>query len=468
MRKSLSPDAPSGSSGETPGSLESFGYQPQLRRSLSLVDLLVYGLVFISPIAPFAIFGVVFNASRGLVSLTYVIGLVAMLFTAISYREMSIAFPISGSVYSYAGRGLHPSAGFVAGWAVLLDYLLLPTLAYVVSAAAMRAIVPSIPEFAWVLLFIVSNTITNLLGIETTARASRIFLVIQLVVMSLFVVLGVIAIARGVNGAHWSLAPMWTPGAFRVSFVFNALSVAVLSFLGFDAISTLAEESTGGGKAVGQATMISLCLAAVLFIAETWIAALLIPAQTEFIGDAEINNAFYAVLTIAGGPALKFLAAITVALSAGVANALVAQAATSRLLFAMARDGQLPRLLAHVHPVRRVPQRAVLLVSAVSLVLGLLFVGQVAFLSSLVNFGALFSFLTLHVAVVSYFMVKRRTGRIGVHLLSPAIGFGVILFVLVNADVNAKVGGLAWLAIGVVIAIVLRLAGRSTELHLET
>jgi amino acid transporter len=187
--------------------LAQFGYEPQLRRSLSLLDLLVYGLVFISPIAPFAIFGVVFNASRGLVPLTYVIGLVAMVFTAISYREMSIAFPISGSVYSYAGRGLHPSAGFLAGWAVLLDYLLLPTLAYVVSAAAMRAIFPSIPQSAWVLLFIVSNTTINLLGIETTARASKIFLAMQLVVITLFIVLGVVAIARGVNGAHWSLTP---------------------------------------------------------------------------------------------------------------------------------------------------------------------------------------------------------------------------------------------------------------------
>ena len=252
-----------------------------------------------------------------------------------------------------------------------------------------------------------------------------------------------------------------------MSFVFNALSVAVLSFLGFDAISTLAEEATGGGKTVGQATMISLCVAAVLFVVQTWIAALLIPARTEFIGDAEINDAFYTVAAIAGGPALKLVTAISIALSAGIANALVAQAATSRLLFAMARDGQLPRLLAHVHPVRRVPQRAVLLVSAVSLVLGLFFVGQVALLSSLVNFGALFSFLTLHVAVVGYFIVKRRTRRIGVHLLSPAIGFAVILFVLINADVNAKVGGLAWLAIGLVIAVALRLAGRSTELRLE-
>jgi len=447
--------------------LAELGYDAQLRRSLSLVDLLVYGLVFISPIAPMAIFGPVFNASRGMVPITYVIGLVAMVFTAMSYREMSTAFPIAGSVYSYAGRGLHPSAGFLAGWAVLLDYLLLPTLGYVVAAVAMHAIVPSIPQSVWVIGFIVSNTVVNLLGSETTARTSKICLAAQLVVVLLFVALGVIAVARGVNGAHWSLRPLWDPGTFQASLVFNALSVAVLSFLGFDAISTLAEEAKGGGQTVGRATILSLFLAAVLFIVQTYVAVLLVPGQSEFVGDEAINDAFYMVSALVGGPAFKLAVALTMALSSGVAGSLVAMAATARLLFAMARDGQLPRFLAHVHPVRRVPQRAVLLVSTVSLVLGLFFVGQVAFLSSLVNFGALFSFLMLHVSVVVYFLIKRRGQRYGVHLVSPLLGFGIIGFVLVNADANAKAGGLTWLAIGVVILIGLRLAGRSPELKLE-
>ena len=91
------------------------GYKSELRRSLGFADLLIYGLVFISPIAPVAIFGIVYNSSHGMVPLTYVVGLVAMVFTALSYRDMSLAFPIAGSVYSYAGRGLYPWAGFLAG-----------------------------------------------------------------------------------------------------------------------------------------------------------------------------------------------------------------------------------------------------------------------------------------------------------------------------------------------------------------
>jgi amino acid transporter len=438
-----------------------------LRRSLSLGDLLVYGLVFIVPIAPFVIFGVVFNASRGMVPLTYVIGLVAMVFTALSYREMSESFPVAGSVYAYVGRGLHPAAGFLAGWAILLDYLLIPSLCYVAGAAAMHSVLPQVPQALWIVAFIAFNTTINLLGIETTARASMIFLVGELVVLAAFVVLGAIAVSRGINGAHWSVLPFYNPEVFQPGLIFSALSIAVLSFLGFDAISTLAEETKGGTRVVGRATMLALCLAAALFVVQTYVAALLVPGQTAFAGEAATNDAFYDIAGLVGGGTFKLVVALSAALAAAIANALVAQAATARLLFAMARDGQLPRFLAHLHPVRRVPERAVLFVSGVSLLLGLFFVGQIGLLSSLVNFGALFSFLLLHVSVVVYFLIIRRVRTFALHLVSPVIGFVIIGFVLANADLHAKIGGTAWLAIGVVILAGLRLAGRSTELQLE-
>jgi amino acid transporter len=128
---------PAAEGGESQQALESFGYHQELKRSLGLRDLIIYGLVFMVPIAPFAIFGTVFNSSKGMVPLTYLIGMVAMIFTALSYREMSRAFPIAGSVYSYVSHGINSSVGFFAGWAILLDYLLVPTLLYVVGAAAL-------------------------------------------------------------------------------------------------------------------------------------------------------------------------------------------------------------------------------------------------------------------------------------------------------------------------------------------
>jgi amino acid transporter len=207
-------------------------------------------------------------------------------------------------------------------------------------------------------------------------------------------------------------------------------------------------------------------LSAALFVIQTYVAALLVPGKTEFVGDTATNEAFDTIAQMVGGAGFKLIVAVSVTLSAAVANALVAQAATSRLLFAMARDRQLPAFLAHVHPVRKVPERALLLVSAVSLVLGLFFVGQVGLISSLVNFGALFSFLLLHLAVVVYFVVRKRVKTFGLHLVSPILGFVIIAYVLVNADVHAKVGGTVWLVIGVMILIGLRLAGRKAELDL--
>jgi amino acid transporter len=449
------------------GDLSEFGYQQELRRSLTLRDLLVYGLVFMVPIAPFAIFGVVFNASMGMVPLTYVIGFVAMIFTALSYREMSRAFPISGSVYAYAGRGLHPAAGFLAGWAILLDYLLVPTLLYVTGAAALGSVLPAVPQAVWVILFVAVNTVVNLRGIETTARTNKIFLVGELVVLALFVVLAVVAISRGVNGASWTFTPFFNPEVFQPSLIFAALSVAVLSFLGFDAISTMAEETTGGSRVVGRATVISLGMVAALFVVQTYLAALLLPGQTEFAGETATNEAFYTVAGLVGGDWFKVVVAIAVALGSAIANALVAQAATSRLLFSMARDRQLPRFLAHVHPTRRVPERAVVLVSVVSLVLGLFFVGQIGLLSSLVNFGALFSFLLLHLSVAGWYLIKQRQRTYGLHLVVPLLGFVIIGYVLVNADANAKIGGLVWLAVGVVVLVVLRVTGRATQLKVS-
>jgi amino acid transporter len=447
--------------------LAEFGYQQQLKRSLRLRDLLVYGLIFMVPIAPFAIFGVVFNASKGMVPLTYVIGFVAMIFTALSYREMSRAFPVAGSVYSYAGRGITPWVGFLAGWAILLDYLLVPTLLYVTGAVALDTVVPGVPQWLWVVIFVVFNTAVNLAGVETTAWANRVLLVGELVVLTIFIVTAVVAISNGTGGAHWSATPFFNSAEFSPSLLFAALSVAVLSFLGFDAISTQAEEVRGGSRVVGRATVLALLLVAVLFVVQTYLASLLVPGKTEFVGEDATNQAFYQVAGLAAGHWMTVLVAVSSALAAAVANSLVAQNATARLLFSMARDRTLPTFLAHVSPGRRVPERAVVLVAVISLVLGVALAGQVEFLSTLVNVGALVSFLLLHVSVGVYFLIKRRERTYGMHLVVPLIGFVIIGYVLYNADTNAKLVGGAWLLIGVVVIVVRLLTGRSVRLSMD-
>ncbi|TAA44094.1 APC family permease [Pseudoxanthomonas winnipegensis] len=444
--------------------LARLGYRPELRRRLGLGDLLVYGLVCMVPTAPFAIFGGVFDVSHGMVPLVYLVGFGAMLFTALSYQQMAQAFPVAGSVYAYVGRGLHESVGFLAGWAILLDYLLIPTLLYVIGANAMATVWPGIPQHAWIVFFVVLNTAVNLRGVETTARANLVFLGVQLVVLAVFAVLAALAIQRGAYGAHWSLRPLYDPAAFSLPMLFGALSMAVLCFLGFDAISTLTEESRGGARAVGRATVVSLALVAALFVLQTWLAALLLPELRHFPDEAASNNAFFEVGRRVAGPWMQIVIALTVAVGAALANALVSQAATSRLLFAMARDGQLPRFLRKVHAGSGVPRRAILLVAGLSLVLGLLFLGKIALLATVCNFGALTAFALLHVAVAWHF---RRSGRWLMHGVVPLVGGLILLYVLYNADRLAQIGGLAWLAAGAVVVLVLRRRGRSLQLALD-
>ena len=227
--------------------VEAFGYRQELRRSLSLSDLLVYGLLLIVPTAPLASLGFVYNQSQGMVPLVYIVGLVAMLFTAHSYMTMSRAFPVAGSVYAFAGRGIAPAAGFLSGWVMLQDYLLVPTLIYVSCAISMSALVPDIPKAAWVIGMLGINTAISLRGIQTTAQISKLMLLVQLIFLGAFVVLAILALRNGVASAHLSLAPLWNPATVSPALVFGALPLAAVSFLGFDAISTLSEEAKGGG-----------------------------------------------------------------------------------------------------------------------------------------------------------------------------------------------------------------------------
>ncbi len=452
----------------TDDTLADFGYEQELKRSLRLRDLLVYGLIFMVPIAPFAIFGVVFNASKGMVPLTYVIGLVAMLFTALSYREMSRAFPVAGSVYSYAGRGIAPWVGFLAGWAILLDYLLVPDPALrhrrrrAGHRAARRAAVavggdlrgaqhrgepgryrdhragqPGVPARR-----------TDRAGDLHRGRRHRD--------------------QSRYRRRHWSITPLFNAHEFSPSLVFAALSVAVLSFLGFDAISTQSEEVRGGPKVVGRATVISLCLVAVLFIVQTYLAALLVPGTTRFAGEDATNQAFYHV----AGPGRRALD----------------DRARRRVLGAGRGRGQQPCRAERDRPAAvldgaatarcrgssRTSTRAPGCPSARSCwspwsawSWASFFVGQVEFLSTLVNFGALFAFLLLHVSVAVYHLIKRRQHTYGMHLVVPLIGFVIIGYVLYNADTHAKIGGLVWLAVGVVVIVVRRLTGRATELTMD-
>jgi amino acid transporter len=248
----------------------------------------------------------------------------------------------------------------------------------------------------------------------------------------------------------------------------GAVSIAVLSFLGFDGISMLAEETRGGSRQIGQAMAAVLVLAGVLFIAQTWLAAMLLPDPAGLLANGDPDGtAFYDAARVAGGGWLATLCAVATAIAWGLPNSMVAQVATSRLLYAMARDRQLPAFLAKVSIRRNVPINATLLTGAVSLALGLYLatrVDGITLLSSLINFGAMVAFLALHVSVVVHHLIRRRSRNLLAHLVMPAVGFAILAYVVINANIAAQRLGLAWLALGVLILAGLYATGRKPTL----
>ncbi|MEO3868401.1 APC family permease [Nonomuraea sp. B12E4] len=450
--------------------IEQFGYRQELQRSLGFADLMIYGLIFMVPIAPFGIFGNVFFISKGMVALAYIVGLLAMAFTALSYAQMARAFPMAGSVYTYAGRGIAAPVGFIAGWAILLDYVLIPSLLYLVASVAMNSFVPVIPVWGWLVLFVLLNTVVNYLGIQMTARITRIMLVAELVVLAIFLVVAGIALAQG-KAQTGAFTPVFESSSFTWSVVFAAASVAVLSFLGFDGISTLAEENREDARRLGRSMVAALGLAAVLFVVQTWVAALLTPNRGALIADGDpAGSAFYDTAEFIGGHWLSVLTAVATAVAWGFANSLVAQAATSRLLYAMARDRQLPSFLAKVSEKHRVPVNATFLVAGISLVLGVFMstrVNGIGELTSLVNFGAMTAFLLLHIAVIVHYVIRQRSTNWLAHLVVPVIGFVILVAVVINQNVAAQWVGGIWLAIGLIVLGISYATGRRPVLPSE-
>ena len=290
---------------------------------------------------------------------------------------------------------------------------------------------PEVPTIVWGLLFVVINTFVNICGIELTAMLNRIALVGELLVLGIFLVMGIWWLATDPMSNGFTLKPFYNAETFSLPLVMGAVSLGCLSFMGFDAISTLSEEAKDAKKGPGRAMICSLMLVGVLFMAQTYIAGCLCPDGSIFADDPD--NGFYLIASIAGGKFLYGLCALATAIAWGIFNSLAAQTAISRILFAMSRDGMMPKALAKVHPTYKTPYVAALFVGILSIILVTVFeqLGVDA-ISRLVNFGALTAFMMLNLTIIWHFFYKKRTGNVGRHLILPLIGFLIIAYVWLN------------------------------------
>jgi amino acid transporter len=428
-------------------------YGEQLRRALSFTDLVVYGMVFMLPIAPFSLFGIVQDASHGMVPLAYVLGAVIMSFTARSYGLLSARIPLAGSVYAYTRLGLNETLGFLAGWLILLDYLIAPGLMYVISAASLNDLFPMVQRWQWIVLFTAIGTSMNIAGIQFAAKVNKAMLVAMLVVLAIFMICGMHALWAGKGHGGLTSTAVFNPARFSWPAMGTAVLISSTNFLGFDAITTLGEEvALERRHLLGRAGLTTLAIILVLFFFQSWIAADLVPSAHIHAAD----TAFYDIAEVAGGPWLRVLTSVSTSFAFGISCAIVCQSAIARILFAMARDRQIPAILARIHPRTRQPYVANVFVALVSLVLGLCFQNRIEELALFQNFGALSAFCFVNLAVIGYFWVKRRERRVGSYLLMPLCGFAITVALLCAMRATTILLGCIWLMIGLVHLLVLR------------
>ena len=282
---------------------EAFGYKQELKRALDFKDLVFYGLVFMAPVSCMIFFGLLDTVSEGHAVLAYAIAFVAVAFTAFGYGEMSRAFPLAGSTYSYTQRAVDPRAGFVAGWLVLLDYFALPMIVNLTSASYAHEMFPAIPIWAWAIIFIAICTIVNYRGIEMTSKADNFMMFIMIALIVVFLIMAIRYVIVG--PAEMSFTHIYNPSTFVFPAVVAAAAIAIVNFLGFDGITTLSEEAKDGGKKIGLAILCACAVQVIVFMVVTYFATAVVQDYT-FIDDPTI--AFYGISANIGGVWLQIFA----------------------------------------------------------------------------------------------------------------------------------------------------------------
>ncbi len=420
--------------------------QSGLRRVLKLHHLLLYGIIVIQPTAPLGSFGVVATVAQGHVATTLLIAMVAMVLTAVSYGRMSAAYPKAGSAYSYVSHELHPNLGFLTGWSIALDYFLNPAIGTIWCAKAAMNILP-IPFAAWVIFFAVLFTWLNLRGIETNARTNTLLTAGMGVVLVAFflVATGYVVRLQGWGGL-FSLRPFYDPETFSWPLISTGTSIAVLTYMGFDSISTLSEDVENPRRNVLLATVLLCVITGVLGTLEVYYGQLIWP---DFRTFPDPDTAFVSASGRAGGPILFHLMKFTL-LVATMGSSLGAQLGAGRLLYAMGRDNVIPRgFFGYLDPVRNTPRNNILLCG------GLIVAGALSMSyqtgAELLNFGAFVAFMGVNVAALFRYYVRgesRGLRSVFVNLLPPLLGFVVCLYIWWSLRDGAKLAGGAWMLAG--------------------
>lgn len=422
----------------------------RLQRTLSLGSVVLFGIAYMTPIIVLGTFGILAQSTAGMVPAAYLAALVAMFFTAMSYGRMAAAFPVAGSAYSYVRKAISPKLGFLAGWAVLLDYLFLPMAIWLIGAAYLGSAFPAVPQWLWVLAFIGVTSLINCVGLKLANTVNALLMLVQFLVLVAFVALAVHYVAGDASTPLWTLAPFFN-GDMQMPLVMSGAAIACYSFLGFDAVSTLTEETRDPRRTIPRAIMLITLIGGLIFVAVSYFVQL---AHPSFVFD-NVDSAAYEIARNIGGD--LFVSIFMIGLIVGqFASGLSAQASGSRLLFAMGRDGVLPKVFfGRLSERFGTPVNSILLCGVVAL---LALKMDVTTSTSFINFGAFLAFSLVNLSVIFHYWIngdKRGPREVLLFLLCPLIGLLADLWLMISLDHLAIILGVSWLALGCVYLLVL-------------
>jgi amino acid transporter len=422
---------------------------PRLRRVLSLWDLILYGIVAVTPSAPVTVFGLALVMSKGHAVDTILVAMVAMVFTGFSYGRMAALYPSAGSAYTYVGRGLNPHLGFLAGWAMLLDYVVIPLFCVIYGSLAIQRMFPQIPYLAWTALLAGVMTYLNLRGIRSTARANQVLISIMMVVLIAFIVLAIRYIFghQGWSGL-FTLQPFYNPKTFSAGSLATATSFAALTYLGFDSVTTLAEDVHNPRRNVLLATVLVCVFTGVFGGLLVYLAQIVWPDYSTF---QNIETAFMDVTQRVGGP-LLFQAMALLIFVANVGSGLTGQVGAARLLFGMGRDNVLPRrFFSYLDPKHNSPTHNIWLIGILAFVGAQVMSYELT--AEILNFGAFLGFIGVNLATFWQFYVVGQPGRkknFFADALVPGLGFVFCLIIWLGLATPAKIAGGIWFAVGLI------------------
>ena len=438
--------------GYNDGSTNIPGERPEFRKALRIWHLILFGVICVTPTAPIPWFGILQKLSHGQAATTIALAMIAMLPTAFSYGHMAARYPSAGSAYTYVSRGLNPHVGFLAGWATVLDYFLIPIASVIYCAVTLYRVAPGVPYLGWVAFFAALSTFLNLRGIRTGVRTQEVLLAIMSAVLVAVVVLAVryLWTEQEFTGLI-SIAPFYQPSVFDVRSIATATSLAAITYIGFDAVTTLAEEVENPARTLPRATM-WVCLITGLFsVVIVYLGQLVWPANQAF---RDVDTAFLDVAQRIGGSGL-FSALAIVLLLASFGSALTGQAGAARILFGMGRSGALPaRIFGYLSPKTLQPSRNVWIVGLLTFVgtttLGFERAGE------LLNFGAFLAFMGVNLAALRAAFGDWRAGVSGQVWRGVVSMFGFLscMSIWLSLPAPAWRVGFAWLAIGVVYQLI--------------